>query len=187
MSSGGVYIVSLQQPSSPCTSRAAGLARGWGSVLLALGLLFLALGCLALALHTSTPGAPALWTGAICCLCGASGRAAATSWYSHTAVRIHLAALAVTLAALSSCAALTVAGLRDSSTSGCLLAVQQLLTCLVAGLVALLALGPALHLALGLAYRDPEFGARVARGELGARILVLLRGKMGPGGGQEGR
>ena len=46
----------------------------------ALGLVHLVVGALALALHSSPPGAPALWTGAIAALCGASGRAAATAW-----------------------------------------------------------------------------------------------------------
>ena len=58
----------------------------------------------------------------------------------------------------------------------------MLLACGATGLVALLALSPALHLALGLALRDPELGGRVARGELGARALVLLGGRLGAGG-----
>ena len=62
------------------------------------------------------------------------------------------------------------------------MALQVLLACGASGLVALLALGPALHLALGLALRDPELGGRVARGELGARALVLLGGRLGAGG-----
>ena len=115
MGEGGVYIVSVEKPSTPsserqvhqtksknifrisnkvpiiidmfCDSRHAykyaeqvGLARGWGSLLIGLGMLELGLGGLAVALDASSPGFPALWTGLVCLACGASGRAAATAW-----------------------------------------------------------------------------------------------------------
>ena len=178
---GGVYILSLHQASPPSSSRQAGLARGWGTILLGLGLLALGLGCLALVFGTSTPGAPGVWAGLMFCACGATGRAAARAWYSARVVRLHLAALALNLVTIVSCSLLTVTGLQDSSHRGRLLALHLLLTSLLVALVTLLALGPALHLALALEVRDPEFGARVRRGEMGARLLLLLGGKLVPG------
>merc|ERR1712226_998670 len=178
---GGVYIVSVHRSASPSSDRQAGLTRGWGSFLVVLGMLNLGLGGLSIALHTSSPGFPSLWTGVICCGCGVSGRAAATAWYSPKVVHLHLTALPITLLAVVSSTVLSVIGLEDASRDGLILSLNLILTSVMAATIILLAASPALHLTLGLALRDPEFEGRVRRGELAARILVIIGGKLGPG------
>ena len=76
---------------------------------------------------------------------------------------------------------LSVIGLEDASRDGLILSLNLILTSVMAGTIILLAASPALHLTLGLALRDPEFEGRVRRGELAARILVIIGGKLGPG------
>ena len=98
--------------------------------------------------------------------------------YSPRLVHLHLAILPITLLAVISSTVLTVIGLEDASRDSLILSLNLLLTSVMAGTIILLAASPALHLALGLALRDPEFEGRVRRGELTARILVMMGGKV---------
>ena len=99
--------------------------------------------------------------------------------YSSKLVRLHLAILPIALLAVISSTVLTVIGLEDASRDSLILSLNLLLTSAMASTIILLALSPALHLTLGLALRDPEFEGRVRRGELTARILVAMGGKVG--------
>ena len=85
----------------------------------------------------------------------------------------------ITLLAVVSSTVLTVAGLEDASRDKLILSLNLILTSVMAGTIILAAASPALHLTLGLALRDPEFEGRVRRGELTARILVMMGGKLG--------
>ena len=94
-------------------------------------------------------------------------------------MHLHLATLPITLLAVISSTVLTVVGLEDASRDKLILSLNLLLTSVMAGTIILAAASPALHLTLGLALRDPEFEGRVRRGELTARVLVLMGGKLG--------
>ena len=94
-------------------------------------------------------------------------------------MHLHLATLPITLLAVISSTVLAVIGLEDTSRDGLILSINLLLTSAMAGTIILLAASPALHLTLGLALRDPEFEGRVRRGDLTARILVMMGGKVG--------
>ena len=94
-------------------------------------------------------------------------------------MHLHLATLPITLLAVISSTVLAVIGLEDTSRDGLILSINLLLTSVMAGTIILLAASPALHLTLGLALRDPEFEGRVRRGDLTARILVMMGGKVG--------
>ena len=80
--------------------------------------------------------------------------------------------------AMIASAALAVVGLEDTSRDGVILSLNLILTSIVAGTIVLLATSSALHLTLGVAIRDPEFEGRVRRGEAGARVLVIIGGKL---------
>ena len=99
--------------------------------------------------------------------------------YSPRLVHLHLAILPITLLAVISSTVLTVIGLEDASRDSLILSLNLLLPSVMAATIILLAASPALHLSLGLALRDPEFEGRVRRGELTARILVTMGGKVG--------
>ena len=85
----------------------------------------------------------------------------------------------ITLLAVVSSTVLTVVGLEDASRDKLILSLNLILTSGMASTIILAAASPALHLTLGLALRDPEFESRVRRGELTARILVMMGGKLG--------